>query len=236
MTPHITAKKEQIASIVLMPGDPLRAKYIAEKFLTDVQLVNETRNMLMFTGTYQGVQLTIASSGMGNPSVGIYSYELFKFYDVKTIIRIGTAGSTDPEIKVNDVVIVHHSVGDSDYQKIINGIDSRKVKPTPAVNEALVQAAKELSYEIKEVGAHSTDNFYRQENNLLALAKANNTSVEEMETYALFSNAIATGKQAGALLTISDEIISGEALSAEERQNNLDKMATLVLKATLNLK
>jgi len=182
------------------------------------------------------VQLTIASSGMGNPSVGIYSYELFKFYDVKTIIRIGTAGSTDPEIKVNDVVIVHHSVGDSDYQKIINGIDSRKVKPTPAVNEALVQAAKELSYEIKEVGAHSTDNFYRQENNLLALAKANNTSVEEMETYALFSNAIATGKQAGALLTISDEIISGEALSAEERQNNLDKMATLVLKATLNLK
>jgi len=236
MTRHITAKKGEIAKLVLMPGDPLRAEYLANKYLSDVKLVNKTRNMFMFTGKYKDVEITIAASGMGNPSMGIYSYELFKFYDVETIIRIGTAGSTDPEILVNDVLNIKESVGDSDYQLLINGIDSKRVSPTTEVVESINQAAKEQNYEIKNIAVRSTGNFYRKNSDVLELAKKAQTQAEEMETYALFSNAIATGKKAGAIMTISDEIITGKQLNAEQRQFNVDKMAIIGLEAIIKLK
>jgi purine-nucleoside phosphorylase len=232
-TPHITAKEGEIAKLILMPGDPLRAEYIANKFLENPKLVNKTRNMFMFTGTYKGVPITIAASGMGVPSMGIYAYELLKFYDADVIIRIGTAGSTDPNIKVNDVLNINKTVGDNDFQKAITGIDSRTVKPTQEVIDQIDITAKGLGYNVKQVAARCTANFYTKDNNVLELAKKAGTSVEEMETYALFSTGVATGKKVGAIMTVSDEIITGANLTAEQRQTNVDKMAKLGLETII---
>ncbi len=125
MTPHINAKKEDIAKTVLMPGDPLRAKFIAETFLENVKLVNEIRNMYMYTVTYQNKPITIAGSGMGCPSIGIYSYELFKFYDVDNIIRIGSAGSYDASLKVYDIVNITGAYGENNFAQIVAGVNDK---------------------------------------------------------------------------------------------------------------
>lgn len=234
MTPHINAKKEEIASTVLMPGDPLRAKMIAEKFLTDVKLVNEVRNMFMYTGTYKGKQVTIAGSGMGCPSIGIYSYELFKFYDVNNIIRIGSAGSYVEGINVYDTYNVKDAFGESDYAKIAAGVDSRILPASKDLYELIQETANEVNIELKTGTAHSSDIFYRLGDSM-QFAKENNLDVVEMESYALFANAIATNKQAACLLTISDSFVTNEATTAEERQNNFLNMIELALETALKL-
>lgn len=235
MTPHISAKKEDIASVVLMPGDPLRAKYIAENFLENPKLVNEVRNMFMYTGTYKGKKITIAGSGMGCPSIGIYSYELFKFYDVEAIIRIGSGGSYVKELNVYDTFNVKDAFGESDYAKIAANIDKRIVPSTLDLYELINSTAKELKIKLQTGTAHSSDVFYRF-NDSMKFAKENNLQIVEMESYALFANAIATNKKAACLLTVSDSFVTKEATTAEERQVKFKDMMTLALETALKLK
>lgn len=234
MTPHISAKKEDIAKTVLMPGDPLRAKMIAEKFLTDVKLVNEVRNMLMFTGTYKGVKVTIAGSGMGCPSIGIYSYELFKFYDVENIIRIGSGGSYKADLNVYDTFNVKDAFGESDYAKIAANIDSRIIPASDDLYNLIEETAKEMNITTHTGICHSSDVFYRFEDSLEFAAK-NDLAIVEMESFALFANAIVTGKKAACLLTVSDSFVTKEATTAEERQNKFLNMIELALETTIKL-
>ncbi|WP_381415325.1 purine-nucleoside phosphorylase [Spiroplasma endosymbiont of Anurida maritima] len=232
MTPHITAKKEDIAKIVIMPGDPLRAKYIAEKFLTDVKLVNEVRNMLMFTGTYKGQRITIAGSGMGCASIGIYSYELYKFYDVDTIIRVGSAGSYRKELNVFDVVLADKAYGESTYAKIATGIEGNIIDASKNIITSIKDTAKELSHVVTTGTVHSSDVFYRKNpNDWKEITTKYDALCVEMESYALYANAIALNKQAACLLTISDSFITSEKTSPEDRQNSFNNMIKLALES-----
>ncbi|AOG60053.1 purine-nucleoside phosphorylase [Spiroplasma helicoides] len=234
MTPHIQAKKEDIAKLVLMPGDPLRAKKIAETFLTDVKLVNEVRNMYMYTGKYKDKLVTIAGSGMGCPSIGIYSYELYKFYDVDCIIRVGSCGSYKEGINVYDIYNVKEAFGESNYAKIAANIDSNIIPASQEVFDVIEQVAQDKSIKTHKGLAHSSDVFYRFESSL-EFAKKNNLDVVEMESYALFSNAIAINKKAACLLTVSDSFITKEETTPEERQNNFLTMIELALEAAIKL-
>ncbi|KAF5275455.1 hypothetical protein FQR65_LT16673 [Abscondita terminalis] len=228
MTPHISAKKEDIAKVVLMPGDPLRAKMIAEKCLENVRLVNEVRNIFMYTGTYKGKEITVAGSGMGCPSIGIYSYELYKFYDVEAIIRIGSGGSYVKDLNVYDVFNVLEAFGESDYAKIAANIDSRIIESTPDLFNLINQTAKDLKMQIHSGRAHSSDVFYRFEDSL-AFANKNKLKIVEMESYALFANAKVTNKKAACLLTVSDSFVTHEVTTPEERQNKFMDMIKIAL-------
>lgn len=163
-TPHNEAKKGEIAKTVLMPGDPLRAKFIADNFLEDAVLVNNVRGMLAYTGTYKGKPVTVMGHGMGIPSVGIYSYELFKEYDVDSIIRVGSAGSYTRDAKIYDVVLVTGAVSESTYAKVQNGYDKDITYPDAGLVESLRGAAKELNIPVIEGNTHSSDVFYREDN------------------------------------------------------------------------
>ena len=229
MTPHIKAKKEDIAKTVLMPGDPLRAKFIAETFLTDVKLVNEVRNMFMYTGKYNGKEITIAGSGMGQPSIGIYSYELFKFYDVDNIIRIGSAGSYKEDLKLYDVVLATSAYSDSKaFSEIVLGEGTHVNYPSEDLNEKIRKIAAEKSVELNEGRVHSSDVFYgiRPLEDTIKITEA---LCVEMESGALFANAKATGKNAACLLTISDNLITKEETTPEERQTAFTKMMEVAL-------
>lgn len=234
MTPHINAKKEDVANVVLMPGDPLRAKKIAETYLTDVKMINEIRNMFMYTGNYKGKKITIAGSGMGCPSIGIYSYELFKFYDVDCIIRVGSAGSYKKDINIYDVYNVREAFGESDYAKIAANIDQRVIPAGEEIFNLIEETAKKMNIVTSKGRAHSSDVFYRYYDSL-KFAAENNLDVVEMESYALFANAILTNKQAACLLTISDSFVTKEETSAEERQNNFLAMIELALESSLKI-
>ncbi|AGR41795.1 purine-nucleoside phosphorylase [Spiroplasma diminutum] len=234
-TPHINAKKEDIAKIVLMPGDPLRAKKIAEVYLENVKLVNEVRNMFIYTGTYKGIEVTIAGSGMGCPSIGIYSYELFKFYDVDYIIRVGSGGSYNENINVYDIYNVKEAFGESNYAKIAANIDSNIIESGQDLFNKIEMVAANKGIKTHKGRCHSSDVFYRYDDSM-NFAKQNKLDVVEMESYALFANAIVTNKQAACLLTISDSFITNEATTAEERQNNFMQMIELALDTALELK
>lgn len=229
MTPHISAKKGDIAKTVLMPGDPLRAKFIADTFLEDVKQVNSVRNMFMFTGKYKGKEITVAGSGMGQPSIGIYSYELFKFYDVENIIRIGSAGAYVKELDLYDVVLVNEAYSDSTaFSELVLGEKTHVQKPSAKLNERLKEIGKELNITIKEERTHSSDVFYAIRP-LEETKKVTQASCVEMESAALFANAKATGKNAACLLTISDNLVTKEETSADERQNAFTNMMKIAL-------
>lgn len=234
MTPHINAKKEEIAKIVLMPGDPLRAKNIAKKYLTNLKLINKIRNMLMYTGKYKNIKVTIAGSGIGCPSIGIYSYELFKFYDVDYIIRIGSAGSYNTNIKIYDIFNVRKAFSESNYAKIAANIDSNIISASEKIFTEIETVAQIKRIKMHTGIAHSTDVFYRYDESL-SFIKKHNLDVVEMESYALFTNAILTKKQAASLLTISDHLISKELISTLERQNNFITMIELALDIIVKL-
>ncbi|AGM25847.1 purine nucleoside phosphorylase [Spiroplasma syrphidicola EA-1] len=234
MTPHINAEKKDIAKIVLMPGDPLRAKFIAENFLDNYRLVNDVRNMFMYTGTYHGKEITIAGSGMGCPSIGIYSYELFKFYDVECIIRIGSAGSYVSELDVYDLVNVTSAYGENNYAKIVAGLDDQVLSASSEVVDLITTTAQGLGLKLKNARVHSSDVFYRQNpDDWKKINKEYDALCVEMESFALFANARALNKKAGCLLTISDSFISGAVTTAAERQNNFKKMMELALEAII---
>ncbi len=235
MSLHISAQKGEIAPIVLMPGDPLRAKYISDNFLTDAKLVSQTRNVFYYTGTYKGLQITIGASGMGCPSIGIYSYELFNEYDVNCIIRIGTAGAYTPELKVYDLINTDKAFSESTYAKCAFGIDGSGINHQGAAYDIINQTAKQLDLGIKNCNIHSSDVFYRSTPGTPELAVQNNCLAVEMEAFSLFSNAQFLGKMAATLLTISDVIPTGDQISADAREKSLIPMMNLALESTLEI-
>ena len=228
-TPHNQAKLGDIAKTVLMPGDPLRAKFIAEKYLTDVRLVNTVRNMFAYTGKYKGKEVTIMGGGMGQPSVAIYSYELYKFYGVEQIIRIGTCGSYQPEAKVFDVIIAQGSSTNSSfaYQYRLDGSFSALADYDlleRAVNEARRQKVR---FHVGNI--LSSDIFYGTDVDLWKKWAALGILGVEMESYALYSNAAYLHKKALAILTVSDSFISHEETTPLQREQSFGKMAEIAL-------
>ena len=210
MTPHIEAKKEDIAKTVIMPGDPLRAKMIAETFLDNPRLINKVRNILGYTGTYKGKEVTVMASGMGMPSIGIYSYELFKFYDVDNIIRVGTAGAYTKDLNLYDIILVNASYSDSTYAKVQNGSEDTLINASSNLNFYLQDAASRLNIPFTIANIYSTDVFYKENDNYLELYHKYGCLACEMESFALFHNAKVLGKKAACLLTVSDNLETKE--------------------------
>lgn len=235
-TPHIEAQKGDIANIVLMPGDPLRAEFIAKTYLKDVVRFNTVRNMFGFTGTYQGKRISVMGSGMGMPSIGIYSYELFKFYDVEAIIRVGSCGAYDPALNLYDVVLADSAWSESSYAKTQDGAyDSAYTYPSQDLNQALEEAAKTLELPLKKGPIHSSDVFYREHFDVYKdIFSTYGAMAVEMESFALFHNAKVLDKKAACILTVSDSLVTHEATEAHERQVAFTKMMEIALKAALS--
>ena len=231
MTPHNEAKKEDIAKTVLMPGDPLRAKYIAETYLEDYKLVNKVRNCFAYTGTYKGKRVTVMASGMGMPSIGIYSYELFKFYDVDTIIRVGSSGAYTDKLNLYDVVLVDGAYSDSAYALAQNGETRNILHGNDEVNNHIKKVADKLNIPIHFVNIHSSDIFYKENDNFPELYEKYGCAAVEMESFALFHNANVCGKKAACLLTISDNLVTHAETTPEERQNSFNQMIELALES-----
>ncbi len=230
-TPHIEAKENVIAKTVLMPGDPLRAKFIADTFLDNVVQFNNVRGMLGYTGTYKGRTISVMGSGMGMPSIGIYSYELFKFYDVDNIIRIGSCGAYDKDLKLYDVLIADKVWSESTYAKTQDStyIDEYTY-PSNELNSKLKQIATDLSIPLRSGTIHSSDVFYRQNFSVFNEIRDTYGAIAvEMESFALFHNARVTGKNAACLLTVSDSLVTKEETTSEERQNAFTKMMEIAL-------
>ena len=232
-TPHNSANKGDIAKIVLMPGDPLRAKFVAETFLKDPVEFNHVRGMLGYTGTYKGHKVSVMGSGMGMPSIGIYSYELFKFYDVDAIIRIGTTGAMVPEVHIYDIVLAKNAYSKSTYAQVQNG-DMEEIQwPDEALNEEIRKSAAKLGYPMVEGTISSSDVFYIDTPEFDPNYAKYGCVCAEMESFALFHNAKALGKKAACLLTVSDSIVTGEETTAEERQLAFTKMMEIALETAL---
>jgi purine-nucleoside phosphorylase len=234
MTPHINAKDGAFAKTVLMPGDPLRAKLLADTFLENAELVTDVRNIYGYTGTYKGVPVSVMASGMGMPSIGIYSWELFSFYGVENIIRIGSAGSYSAQLDVLDVVLAKEAYSESSFAKTQGGYDKDKILPGKHINDVIIQAAKDANIECKLARVHSSDVFYSNDawQNIHERTKCD---CVEMEAFALFHNANVLGKNAACLLTISDSFVSKRELTSDERQNSFKNMMTVALEAAIKL-
>lgn len=237
MTPHINAQEGDFAKTILMPGDPLRAQFIAENFIDDPKLVTSVRNVLGFTGTYKGEPISVMASGMGMPSIGIYSYELFQFYGVENIIRIGSAGSYTEKLQVKDVVLANSAYSTSSYAQVHNGETSHELLPSQHINETILAKAQELDIECTPCKVYSSDVFYGGPNSEPWQQLRERTGVDcvEMESFALFQNARVMGKNAACLLTISDSLVDFTAMSAEERQTSFRTMMRLALESAIAL-
>lgn len=233
MTPHNSAKPGDIAKTVLMPGDPLRARFIAETFLENPVLVNDVRGIQGYTGTWKGQPVTVMASGMGMPSIGIYSYELYRDYGVENIIRIGSAGSYVKDVHVYDVVLATAAYSESTYAKTQSGFDGDTTLPSAALNDKLRASAKALDIDIKEGLIHSSDVFYRESSDYLEEIHAKGCVAVEMESFALFANAQVLGKNAACLLTISDSFVEDTITTPEERQKNFTQMMKIALDAAI---
>ena len=234
-TPHNEAKNGDIAKTVLMPGDPLRAKFIAETYLKDVNCFNTVRNMYGFTGTYKGKMVSVMGSGMGMPSIGIYSYELYNEYDVDTIIRIGSAGSYCDKLRVFDVMLADSAYSESSFAKVQGGYEDDITYPTESLNMDIMNIAKELGKTIKIGRVHSSDVFYRQDKSPYYKDLYENKQClgVEMESFALFHNARILGKNAACLLTISDSFVSNEITTSKQRQQSFTEMMEIALETAI---
>ncbi len=231
-TPHNSAEKGAFAKTVLMPGDPLRAQFIAETFLENAELVTSVRNVYGYTGTYNGKKVSVMASGMGMPSIGIYSYELFKFYDVESIIRIGSAGAYSPDLKLYDVVLATSVYSESTYAKTQNGDTRNILYPNAELVERIRNSGKKLDIKLHEGMIHSSDVFYRESSDYLTQDEnVKNSLACEMESFALFHNAEVLGKKAACLLTISDSFVYPEVTTPEERQKSFTNMMKVALDA-----
>ncbi len=233
-TPHNQANVGEIASKVLMPGDPLRAKYIAEHFLENAKLVNQVRNMLAYTGTYKGQPVTVMASGMGMPSMGIYSYELFNFFEVDNIIRIGSTGAIQDNIKVRDIVLAMGACTNSAYasQFGLNGSFAPVADFGLLCKAADVAKDMKLNYHVGNV--LTSDTFYSDDAEANEKWRKMGVLAVEMETAALYMNAARSGKKALSIFTVSDHIFTGEATTAEERQNTFTQMMELALETAVS--
>ncbi|MBR4177853.1 MAG: purine-nucleoside phosphorylase [Bacilli bacterium] len=231
-TVHIESQKEDIAPRVLMPGDPNRTHYIAHKYLENPRLVNKVRGELAYTGTYKGVPVTIFSSGMGIPSMGIYSYELFNDYGVEKIIRIGTAGSYDANLKVYDVLLADSVYSITNFD-IESGKEDLEILNTSAeLNSVIMNTARIKGVDLKVGRVHSSEAFYTDNNDYSKYTDLGCKAVE-METYALVYNANRFMKKATALFTISDNLITHDLIDSEARERKLDEMITLALESVI---
>ena len=235
MTPHIEAKKGEIAKTVLMPGDPLRAKYIAETYLENYTLVNSVRGMYAYTGNYKNKKITVMASGMGMPSIGIYSYELYKFYDVENIIRLGSAGSYSKELNIYDVLLVNKCYSESSYAKTQNNDLNELQEGSKELNNIINITAKKLNRKLYFGNIHSSDVFYKENNNYEYLREKYGCLAVEMESFALFHNAKILNKKAACLLTISDSFITKEETTSLERQNSFNVMIEIALESSLSM-
>ena len=235
-TPHISAKKEDIAKTVLMPGDPLRAKFIAETFLENPVLVNNVRGVQGHTGTWKGVPVTVMASGMGIPAIGIYSWELYNFYDVDNIIRIGSAGAMRDDLKLMAIVAGQGACTDSNFahQFELNGTFAPIADYTLLSNA--VEAAKEKGIDMKVGNILSSDNFYSPANcDDSTKWRDMGVMAVEMEAAGLYMNAARAGKRALCICTISDHLYRSEALSSEQRQLSLTQMIEIALDTAVKM-
>lgn len=234
MSVHIESNKDDIAETVLMPGDPKRCEYIARKFLANAKLINNVRGMTGYTGYYKSKKITVFPSGMGNPSMGIYSYELFKEYDVNNIIRIGTMGAYT-NLNLKDIVLVTNSVTNSNYGKFLCNYPNININGSIELNSAIESTAAVLNLKINKGNIYSSDVFYEQNNDFND--KVNKYAVlgVEMESFALFTNANLLGKRASTILMVSDSFLSSDKLSSLEREQGLDNLITLALETCLKI-
>lgn len=236
MTPHISAKLNEIAEVVLMPGDPLRAKWIAEKFLKKPKLINEVRGMLGYTGTYKNKKVTVFAHGMGMPSIGIYSYELFDVYKVKTIIRIGSCGSYKKNLNVGDLIVTRDVVSHSVFAHEVGiKITNHTIKTNPKMLNLALQTAKQSNIKISQARVACTDTFYNRFNLIEQAKRWKNSDVVEMESFALYCSAIKLKKQAICLLTVSDSFVTKKQMSPIERQTSMNNMVKLALEMSVKL-
>jgi len=234
---HIEATKEEIAPIVIMPGDPLRAKYIAENFLENAKLVNKIRNMFAYTGEYKGTRVTVMAHGMGMPSVSIYAFELFHFFRVEKIIRIGTCGALQPELDIPDLIIATESYTESVFAYSYNGDPTHLSYPSKELTNHIldVAKAKKLKYHVGSVMCTEQFGFYSDNEHVLKrVPEGIRLLGEEMETFALFHIANSFGKEAAAILTVVDSKYKEAFLTPEERETSLNNMITLALDSILS--
>ena len=234
---HISvSSKEDIASIVLMPGDPLRAKYIADNFLTDAKLVTSVRNMLGFTGFYKGVKVTVMGSGMGMPSMSIYAFELFHFFDVKKIIRIGTCGAVSPKAKVKSIILSDKVYSESNFAYTYNDYSDNVVVASESLNNDIIEAALKMGIDVNK-GMLCTMDVYGPyidyDRVLNRIPKDYEILGEEMEAFALIHIANSMNRKATAMVTVADSKFSNEVMTIEDRQNSLNNMITLALEAII---
>ena len=233
---HINAKKDQIADIVILPGDPLRAKYIAENFLKDAVEVTNVRNMLGFTGTYKGRRVTVMGSGMGMPSVGIYAFELFYYYNVQKIIRIGTAGVSSREVDIPEIILADNVYSESNFAYSYNGYEGHTVKPSLELTNNIYRTAEEMGLKIHKGTIITTEVFgpYVDDDAILARApKDLNILGEEMEAYGLFHVANSFQRQAAAMVTCVDSPFTDRIVSVNDRQTALNDMIKLALESLI---
>lgn len=228
-TPHINATPEDFAPAVIMPGDPLRSKFIAESFLEGAKLINNVRGVQGYTGTYKGKTVTVMASGMGVPSMGIYSYELFNFFGVESIIRVGSCGALNEDVKIRDLVFAMSVSTDSGY----GGSFELPVSPAPTADYDLLSRGVTIARE-RGITTHvgnvlCTDAFYNNGKDYTEAYGAMGMLAVEMESTALYLNAAKAGKKALTLLTVSDSLVTGEGLPAEERQSTFTDMMTVAL-------
>lgn len=229
-TPHNNANKGDIAKTVLMPGDPLRAKFIAETYLEDAVLYNTVRNMYGYTGFYNGVRVSVQGSGMGMPSIGIYSYELFHEYDVDRIIRVGTSGGVSDDVKLRDIVIAQAACTNSAYANQYDLYGTFAPIADYEMLEASVNAARELGVNVRVGNVLSSDIFYYSKESPLPMWGKMGVLATEMEAAALYMNAAEAGKKALCITTVSDCPLRGESTTSEERQNSFLQMMEIALK------
>ncbi len=232
MSIHIGAKEGEIAKTVLMAGDPLRAKFVAEKFLTEAVCYNSVRGMLGFTGKYKGRRISVQGSGMGIPSIAIYANELISSYGVKNLIRIGSCGSMQPGVKLYDIILAMGASTDSSYNKLVfNGADYSPLADFSLLHSAY-QTAKKMGVEVKVGNILATDVFYGENPDAWKLWAKYNVLAVEMETTALYTIAARFNVRALTILTVSDSLVTHEATTSEEREKNFTKMAEIALEIT----
>lgn len=237
MTPHNEAKLEDIASTVLMPGDPLRAKYIADHFLTDVKLINSVRNMYGYTGLYKGKKITVFASGMGMPSMGIYCYELYKFYNVQNIIRIGSCGAYSSNLNIFDTLLVNNSYTEGNFAYALEGANCHTIQADESLNNIIENCSKELNIPIVKgnvLCSEVFDYYVKNIDDLISrFPKDLNIIGAEMESFALFYTAKYLNRKAACLLTVVDSHYKNQAITAEEREKSLNNMIVLSLESAL---
>lgn len=234
-TVHNEANKNDIAKVVLMPGDPLRAKYIAEHFLEEARCVNKVRNMFAFTGKYKGKEITVMGSGMGMASIGIYSYELFSQYDVDMIIRIGSCGAYCEDVKLFDVILASEAYSESSFAYVQSKYEKDKTYPDVSLNKTIENTANKLNIPLHVGCIHSSDVFYQEDKTPYheRLYKEKGCLAVEMESFALFHNAKVLNKKAACILTVSDSFVSDKKATAKERESAFTTMMTLALESVL---